>query len=156
MLITQLTDTKGLECAHDGEIILQQKPKNANNSLVLQSMFMILARLPFLMLCIGLFYPNWTVLGFFLHYRVHLFKFSFRVTDFIHIFFLTLELNPVCKSCMYVPILIYPYCMYVPILISRCIPHVVFPSSPQGIWTKIENLLPLIYWCSKLHTRVAK
>ena len=102
MLITQLTDTKGLECAHDGEIILQQKPKNANNSLVLQSMFMILARLPFLMLCIGLFYPNWTVLGFFLHYRVHLFKFSFRVTDFIHIFFLTLELNPVCKSCMYV------------------------------------------------------
>ena len=128
---------------------------------VLQSMFMILARLPFLMLCIGLFYTNWTVLGFyFLYYRVHLFKFSFRVTDFIHIFF-----NPWVKSCMsvlhicfltlFIPT-VYSVGFLLPILISRFIPRVVFPSSPQGIWTKIENLLPLIYWCSKLHTRIAK
>ena len=78
------TDTKGLACAHDGEIILQQKPKNTNNSLILQTMFMILVRLPFLML--------WLVLHkldcfkeFFSH-RVHLFKFSIRVILYIHIF----------------------------------------------------------------------
>ena len=39
MLITQLTDTKGLECAHVGEIILQQKRKNTNNSLVRTSVY---------------------------------------------------------------------------------------------------------------------
>ena len=58
-VFTCYCDTKRtFVCAYDGEIILQQKSKNTNNSIVLQLMFMILTRLPFLMHCFDLLYTS--------------------------------------------------------------------------------------------------